>query len=355
MADIFDELANLTLNTKEATEDSDLIKVNPYFTPELSRIHGVQTGIIMDQYIPILGQFEDIGILHPGSCGANTFSDAFPVSEKTWTPKLMSSRIPMCVDDLPAKMKFWMEAQKASNRWEDINNPLKQYVLDRISEVVARAIIRIAELGDTTADVVGSGGNLTAGTTIALFTMLDGLWKQIFDDDAGSQLIYKYTITENAEASKAAQAALADDAAYEAMAALDENLPPEAESGNNVFQITKTIWDNWVRYIENKSGAYRPELMQDGMTKETFRGRPLIVRKDWDRLIKKYHDLGATYYLPHRIILTDINNVPVGTSDKESFNSLRTWFENKDKILYTDVAWREDCKLLQENSIAVAY
>lgn len=355
MADIFDNLSNLTLNTKEATQDSDLIKVNPYYSPELRRIHGIQTGIMMDQYIPILGQFEDIGLIHPGSCGSNTVSDAFPVSEKQWAPKLMSSRIPMCVDDLPAKMKFWMEAQKASKRWEQISDPLKQYVLDKIAEAVARAIIRIAEFGDTDAAVVGSGGILTAGTTAGLFSMLDGLWKQIFDDDAGSQLIYRYTISENNEASKAAQMALADNAAYEIMAALDENLPPEAQSGNNIYQITKTLWDNWVRYIENKSGAYRPELMQDGMTKETFRGYPIIVRKDWDRLIKKYHDLGDTYHLPHRAILQDINNAPVGTSDTQSFNTFDTWYEKKDKTIYTDVAWREDCKLLLEESISVAY
>jgi hypothetical protein len=91
------------------------------------------------------------------------------------------------------------------------------------------------------------------------------------------------------------------------------------------------------------------------MTKETFRGRPIIVRKDWDRMIRKYHDLGTTYYLPHRAILTDINNIPVGTSDTESFSSLDSFYWKKDKAHYTDVAWREDCKILQENSIVVAY
>jgi hypothetical protein len=248
-----------------------------------------------------------------------------------------------------------MESNKASKRWEQINSPLKQFILDRTQEAVTRGIIRIAEFADTDAKVVGSGGYLTAGTVAALFTMLDGMWKQIFTDGAGAGLIYRYTIDANAEATKAAQLALADDAAYEVFKAMDENLPPEAEAGNNIFQITKSLWDNWVSYIENKSGAYRPELFQDGMTKETFRGRPIIVRKDWDRMIRKYHDLGTTYYLPHRAILTDINNIPVGTSDTESFSSLDSFYWKKDKAHYTDVAWREDCKILQENSIVVAY
>jgi hypothetical protein len=356
MADIFDNFSNLTLNNQEATQDSDLIKVNPYFTPELNRIHGVQTGVIMDKYIPILGQFDDIGLVDPGSCGTNTYTDGIAVSQKTWTPKLISARIKLCADDIPAKLKFWMETQKASGRWENINNPLKQFVLDRTQEAVTRAIIRVADFGDTGGLLVADGGYLTAGTTIALFTMLDGLWKQIFTDGAlGTPLIYRYEIDENTKGTADEQLTLADNAAYLAFKALDENLPPEAEAGNNVLQCTKSLWDNWVTYIENKSGAYRPEILQDGMTKETFRGRPLIVRKDWDRLIRKYHNLGTTYYLPHRAILTDINNIPVGTSDTQSFTTLNAFYVPKDKAHYTDVAWREDCKLLQEDSIAVAY
>lgn len=355
MADIFDQFANLTLNNEEATSDADLIKVNPYLTPDINRIHGVQTGVIMGKYIPILGQIEDIGLADPGNCGVNAFTDEIPVSQKTWDPALISARLSICKDDIPVKFKAWMEAQIASKRWEQINNALKQFVLDRTQEAVTRAIVRVAEFSDKAAALVAGGGQITAGSTVGLFTMINGLWQQIFADDAGDQEIYRYTIDENAQATKAAQLLLADDAAYKAFDALVVNLPAEAMSGKNVLQVTKSLWDNWVRFIENKSGAYRPELLQDGMTKETFRGFQLIVRSDWDRLIRKYHDLGASYYLPHRAILTDINNMPVGTSDTQSFTSLDSFYDKKDKKYYIDVAWREDCKLLLEDSIAVAY
>lgn len=356
MTQILEQFANLTLGIQEATQESDLIKVNPYLTPDLSRIHGVQTGIINGKYIPILGQFEDIGKLDPGSCGVNSFSDALPVSQKVWDDKLISSRITLCADDIPIRLKFWMEQMKTSKRWELISAPLQQFILDRAQEAVTRAIIRIAEFGDKSAKVVANGGNLTAGTNIALFTMLNGMWAQIFADDAlASPLIYRCVIAENSKATKAEQLALADNTAYETMKAMVVNLPPEAMAGKNGFQITKSLWDNWVAYIENKSGAYRPELLQDGMTKETFRGFPITVRSDWDRLIRKYHNLGATYYLPHRAILTDINNIPVGTSDTQSFSSLDSFYDKTDKKHYTDVAWREDCKILLEDSIAVAY
>ena len=355
MADIFDNFSSLTLNAEEAYSDSELIKVNPYVTPEVQNVHAAHTGVVMDKFIPILGQFEDIGLADPKSCGVNTVTDAFPVSEKKWEPKLFSSRIPICIDDLPALFKAWRESQIASKRWENIENPMKQFVMDRAQQAVTRAIIRIAEFSDKAAAVVGSGGNFTAGTVIGLFNVIDGMWAQIFADDAGAKLIHRYTIAENAKATKTEQLALAADAAYNVFDDLTVNLPAEAMGGNNVIQCTKSLWDNWVKYIESKAGAYRPELMQDGMTKETFRGFKLVVRYDWDRLIKKYHDLGTTYYLPHRAIITDLNNIPVGTSDTQSFTTLDAFYDKTDKKYYIDVAWREDMKLLQESLIAVAY
>ncbi len=352
---LLDEFSDLTLNIQEATEDSDLIKVNPYVSPEVTGVHGVQTGVTVDKYIPILGQFDDIGQIDPGNCDTNSFEDALPVSEKLWQPKLVSARLSLCADDIPARLKFWIGQQKASKRWEQISNPLKQFILDRTGEAVLRAILRIADFGDTEAADVDNEGSMTSGATTGLFTMVDGVWKQIFDDDAGDGEIVRYTISENSEATKALQLALDDETAYETFKALVVNLPPEAMGNMNVIQCTKTLWDNWVAYVENKAGAYRPELLQDGTNKFTFRGFPVVVRPDWDRLIKKYFDLGDSYYLPHRAYMTDINNIPIGTSDTESFNALDSFYDKKDKKHYTDVAFKIDSKLLLEDSISVAY
>jgi hypothetical protein len=355
MADIFDGLSSLTLNIQEATQDSDLIKVNPYLNPELTNIHAVQTGVIMDKYIPILGQLEDIGIADPGACGVNTYTGNFPVGQKTWAPKLYSQRIPLCVDDIPARLKFWRDQQIASTRWENISNPLKQYVLDLTGLAVSRGIVRIAEFADTAAEVVGNGGNLTAGSDKTLFNNQDGMFKQIFADGAGAQLIPRVTITENAANAKAAQLSLAADAAYQVFSELIANIAPEALSGNLVIQCTKTLWDNWIKFIQSKGGAFDTGLYTNGVTGNTFGGFKVIVRSDWDRLIKKYYDQGATYLLPHRATFSDINNVPVGTSDTQSFNSLDSFYDKLSKKLYVDVAWTQDCKILQEANMLVAY
>ena len=356
MADMFDGISGLTLNIQEATQDSDLIKVNPYLSPEIGSAHGVQTGVVMDKYIPILGQLEDIGHVDPGTCGVNTYTGNFPVSEKQWAPKIYSERIPLCVEDIPARLKFWRDQQVTSKRWENIGKPLEQYILDLTGMAVTRAIIRIAEFGDTAAEVVGSGGYLTAASDKTLFTGQNGMFKQIFTDGAlPTPLMPRYAIDENAAATKALQLALAADAAYNIFQSLIEKMAPEAIGAGLEIECTKTIWDNYVRFMQKNSGSFNPELFSAGYSNAQFGGYKIVVRNDWDRLIKKYHDLGTTYYLPHRALLKDKNNVPVGTSDTESFNALDVFYDKVTKKVYIDVAWSQDCKILQEANMAAAY
>lgn len=357
MADLFDQfVSELTLNNEEARSDSELIKVNPYLTPEVQTVHGVQTGVMMDKYIPILGLIEDIGLVDPGTCGVNAYETPIPVSQKVWTPKLISARLSICKDDFPQKFKAWAEKNKAIGRWEDINNEMKQFILDKAQEAVTRAIIRLADFGDTAAANVSAGGYITNGLSAALFTPFNGVWKQIFIDQAlGTPLIKRYTIAKNAEATKAAQLALAADEAITIFEDMITRIAPEAKGGNLKIQCTQTLWDNYRQSVINKGGAFNTSLLTKGMSEKEYGGYPIEVRSDWDRIIQKYFDDGTAYYLPHRAILTDINNIPVGTSDTESFSTLDAFYDKTLKKHYIDVAWREDCKILQEVNMAVAY
>lgn len=355
MASILDGLSDLTLNIQEATQDSDLIKVNPFLLPQLTNVHAVITGVNADKYIPILGRLPDIGLADPGSCGVNAFTGKIPVSEKLWSPKLFSHRIALCADDIPARLKFWKNEQVASKRWESIAKPLEQWVLDLATQAMSDAILRIAEFSNKTAALASGGGYITSTATLALINQINGMWEQIFADGAGAGNIKRYTIEENNQATKAAQMALADNAAFEVFMYLVENFASNYSNETPVIQCTKGLYDNYVRYLTAKSGAYNPALIKDGFGKDTFMGYPIIVREDWTRKIEAYHDLGTTYYLPHRAIMSGLNNIPIGTSDTESFSAFDAFFDKKDKKLYIDLAWRQDCKVLLEEAIVAAY
>lgn len=353
------DFSSLTLNEDEARDTSQVVFEKTYARPEIKETHNVMTGVTMDRYIPILGQFGLVGKVDPGSCGVNTETGTIGSSQKTWTPKLVSFRLPHCQADVPDLLKFWEKARRASKTWEEVNDEMMAFITDRAIDATVQSVLRIADFGDTDASPVGDGtGNelLTAGTTKTYFNMLDGLWKQIFTDQAGSQLTYRYTIDENAAVTKVAQLALASDRALQAFRSMYNNIDARAfEGGTLVFMVTRSLMSNWQDFIEDESLAFMLTRVEEGSTKWTYRGIPIVVRHDWERLIRTYHDLTSTFYLPHRAVLTDINNIPIGTSDEESMSELDSFYDKVTKSWYLDVAYKLDMKLLLEYELACAY
>lgn len=355
------KLSDLTLNTEEARESSELVFEGLYVKPELAEVHDVQTGVEMDKRIPILGQFGLVGKLHAGSCASNTSAEQIPTSEKTWVPKLIEFRLIHCEDDVPNLMKFWKKARVAAGTWEEVNNEMMQFIIDTAMDATLESILRIADFADTDASPIGDATGdeqLTVGVDKTFFNMLDGMWKQIYTFQAGASAaeMYRHVISENAEATKVAQLDLAADAALLAFRAMYNKIDPRAfKSGQLTFQITRTLFNNWQDYLEDKSIVFQLDRTETGATKFSYRGIPIIVRHDWDRNILSYFDNGTIYQLPHRAILTDLMNIPVGTSDEESMKTLKSHYDPITKKHYLDVAYKIDMKILLEFAMAVAY
>jgi hypothetical protein len=352
--------AALTLNSEEARSANEVVFEQLYSAPEIASVHDIQTGVEMDRYIPLLGQYGLLGKIDPGSCSVNSEEGVIPVSQKQWTPKLHSFRLAHCQADVPQLLKFWKRSRIAANTWEEVDDEMLAFITDRAVDATKQAILRLSDFGNTGASPVGDGlgdETLTAGTNKTYFNSINGMWQQVFTDQAGAALIYRHTITENGEATKAAQFALADTVALDSMRNMYDNIDPRAFEGRNlVFQITRSLFNNWVALLEDKALANAVfQKVEEGSTQWNYRGIPIVVRNDWDRIIKAYHDLGLTYYLPHRAVLTNLGNIPIGTSDTESLTELRSFYYMKDKKHYMDVAFKLDMKILEEYAMAVAY
>src|SRR6056297_2796021 len=93
------DFSTLNLNEEEARMTSELVFERTYKRPELTDVHMIQTGVEMDKYIPILGQFGLVGQVDPGSCSTNSETSQIPTSEKQWELKLVSYRMAHCQDD----------------------------------------------------------------------------------------------------------------------------------------------------------------------------------------------------------------------------------------------------------------
>lgn len=350
--------STLTLNSDEARETNDLVFESLYLSPNsIGDVHDIRTGIQMDKYIPILGQMGLVGKVDGGDCSTNDGS-VIPVTQKQWNPKTISWRQPHCEAEVPDLLKVWSKNMKAMDMWEDIDNEKVAFISERIAKANYESILRLSSFGDTAASAVGAGSGsetLTVGTDAGFFTPINGLWKQVFTDQAGSALIFRSTLAKNSEATKAAQLALGSTDAYDAFKAMYEGIAPEAMNKALAIQCTRTLFNNYMSYLETEQKAFSLEKLENGQRALTFRGLQVIERADWDRNIQTYHDLGATYYLPHRAVLTYKENIPIGTSDTESMDSSDSFFDKTDKKWYIDSAYRIDMKILLEAEIAVAY
>jgi len=347
-------LSGLTLEPQEATEVSQAVFEAAYAIPALADAHDVRTGIQMKTQIPLFGQ---LGILGKKSSGCTpSAGGVISTTEKYWDPQLIDFRLTHCQGDLSQLFKLWKRSRVALNTWEDVDNEMMNFIADRAIEATAETILRISSFGDSTGKLVADGGVITAGTTIAYFTMLDGLWKQIFTAVTAGDLTAKYAITENSGVSYVAQLALASDRALNVLRELYTKIDPRVFAMTGlVFEMTRSLFSNWQDYMETQSINFTLDRTEAGSTKWTYRGIPIVVRDDWDRNIRAYEDNGTTYNLPHRALLSPIGNIPVGTSDVESFNQFDAFYDKVTKSHYTDMAFYLDVKEIEEYAISVAF
>ena len=351
MASLIDT-ADLTLNPQEALSVSEAVFEQVYNKPLLSRAHDVRTGIQMKTQIPIFGLIGAVGKKSSG-CTPNTSAEKVNLTEKYYDPALIDFRLTHCQNDVAQLFKLWKKDRIANKTWENVDNAMMAFLADRTVDAAYEAILRISSFGDKAAALVSGGGYITtAGGDVTLFTMINGLWQQIF----ASATMKRYTIPENALGTAAAQNALDPSRALTVLRYLYNNIDSRAHTvGGLTFQVTRSLVNNWQDYLEDKSLGFTLQVTEDGKESWLYRGVPIIIRDDWDKNIRAYNNLGTTYLYPHRAILTPVSNIPIATSDEGSMTSLDAFYDKVTKSHYIDVAFYLDCVMLQESLIAVAY
>jgi len=351
------DLSSLTLNEQEALVMSEAVFEKVYTKPELDRVHPLVTGIIMKTQIPFYGLLATpVGKKDPGNCSVNAETRQISTSQKYWDPETISFRLTHCQVEMNNLFKMWKRAKVALKQWEEIDNEQLAFMADRVIDATVSSILRLSSFGDEAA-AAAPGGLITAGVSTTYFTPLNGLWQQIYTGVAATTVV-RVAISENTAASYVAQDSLASDRAHKIFKAMWEGADSRLlETQGLQFQVTRTLRDNWIAYLEDKSLGFTLGTAEerDGTGKFSYRGIPIITRYDWDRNIRAYEDNGTTWNKPHRAILTVPDNIPIGTSDEESFSEFDMFYDKKDKVHYSDVAYRLDCKLLEEYMITVAY
>lgn len=200
-----------------------------------------------------------------------------------------------------------------------------------------------------TTEVV-SGGTYTEGLDMGYFDIIDGLFKQLRGYVAADSK-RGITIAANQQATKAAQMSqMTPEAAYALLTGMWYKAPMKLrnmKSDTNIenrlkFLVTQSIADAYEQYLVGKNLPQTFVNLTEGVQVLSLLGIPVVPMPVWDEMIQAYQDLGATFYKPHRAVLTTKSVLAVGTPTAgRMFGELDIWYnkdERKTKILLKDKA-----------------
>lgn len=347
----------ITFNGKEATDGI----IDPIFRkPSFQGIHTIHNDIKAKEQIAFLRRFNKVTIKDPG-CGSGYQAKEIPMYEKFWDPVDTKIWLKLCWKDFLSSFFAW--GLKNGIAREDLSDTqLADYLMDVVPDAALDDLWRIIWFGDTAiSDITDSpAGTLGSADDVKYYNIIDGLWKQIFSGTtalAGTFLhIPRYTISYNALGSKGAQLALPEGYSKTVWRQLYYNADERLKDAEDaVILCTRSLFDNWREYKESKllESSFKKEdgMMQDG----EYWDYPIIPIKTWDRIIRADFDNGTAYNLPHRAILTTLDQIHAGFDAYSETAYLKTYLDEETELFNIKGGYKVDAKIMENFMFSVAY
>jgi hypothetical protein len=351
--------AQLTFNGEEIKALSEAIMTSTFEKPELAQFHTVVTGIKAKKQIAILGLLGLTGKKQTG-CAVTPNAGVIPMSQKFWTPQMIGDRFQQCYTELLGTFFAWglkNGVAKADLTGTDFANFLE----DRLGDAIKESVFRLAWFGDVDATNYNGvpAGVITNGTDVGYFTAIDGLWKQIFAIVTATPA-RKITIAKNAGANYAAQEFTAADVTNKVATNLFRDMVQKADqrlrsSQNKVIICTRSLADQYENELESVGVSESFSYIQEGISTLTRKGITIYAFDFWDRMINSYQNNGTKWNLPHRAVLTTIENIQIGTEEETNLAELDPFYDKSTKLYNVDFGYNLDAKVIEDYKIQAAY
>ena len=349
------DISSLSLNPKEADQVNQAIFERVITGGKLESYHDIWEGITMKEQIVFIGALSEVGKVI-ANCSFTDGGQQVPFSQKYWDPVMVGGRLIHCAKDVNALLKLFKKAAKVNPDYFDrIGSEELGVVALRLEQAIESMLNRLVWFGDKAAADVSGGGVYADGTDVDYYNAFDGLFKQVFAEVIGSN---KVAISENAGASYAAQSLPADAALayFRSCYKAQKPVMHQARSAGATvkFLVTREIAENYQDTMEDKSLAFMLTRAEQGSDSMQYRGIEIEIRDDWDMVIA-LQDNGTVKNIPHRVLLTAKENIPVGTLSSTDFDTIESFYDQKDKNNYMDFAMTIDAKLLEADLAVAAY
>jgi hypothetical protein len=334
----------LTLNPKESPEFEAFIQERIFEQPILASIHRIWPGIKMKEQIVFASLMGKTGIAD-AACTRPASGATSVMTQKYWEPANIGDTFVLCQAEVNALFKAYYDKITAYAQKFDIEGSDEmRFIAALVEDSASKAIARIVWFGHKAVAAAGANtAGLKAAGDVKFYSMIDGLWTQIFAAvTAGT--VQKADVKTSSELTFDEMWLKAD---VRLRAAADKQL-----------LVSRTIFDNYTKSLRDKSQNFTIELTTEGMQTVRWNGIPVVnMETIWDLNLNDFVSDTTTNgaYLPERAILTVPANIPVGTLNEGDFDQLEAWYnrdERQNKIAY---GMTIDAKVLEGYMIVAAY
>jgi hypothetical protein len=220
--------------------------------------------------------------------------------------------------------------------------------------------LRLAWLGNVSAETATNGGYLNNTVDPEYFTPLNGFWAQALSIVAADST-KRITIAKNAGTTFVNQAFTSADIDNKVITNTFESMIYGADlrlrgAKDKVIIATQSVVDQYARErkaVTNIDLAY--ERTESGIDTFKIDGIDVIPFQFLDRHIKLYENNGTKYNQPHRAIFTTKSNLQIGTEEASTFSELMPFYDKKSKQYIVDYAFNIDAKIAEDYMVMAAY
>ena len=348
--------SNITPDNGAVREINRLVFKDVLQADRIGSLLNVFPRVFNGDKLDLVGEFGLLGKASTG-CSPEYGNDAINTDEKTWALADWQIAEQICWDDIKGTL-----VKYSMNTGTDIadltaNDYLDEIVVPRLELAIMKMYIRLAFFGDTSADTTANGGILKVGTDKTYFTLLNGIWKQIYTIVSGDAT-KRVTISANAELTKAAQisnmASQAVDTLNDMIAAAS---PALRQASDQIIYVTQSFADALETQL--LASYYGSELhwqsLFGGIRETSYRGIRIRVIPMWDEIIQSYEGTATAFNLPHRAIYTTERNLALGVNGFDEFATLDIFFDQTTRLNHIYATDQMGAMVIDSNMFVAAY
>lgn len=350
--------SQLTFNGTEARQFSEAIIEEGFLNPSLEELHLIFEDIVAKQQIPFIGRLSKITKKDLG-CGTGKTSKNIPMSEKFWEPEQLKIWLSICYKEFDQTFMLYLR-NKGIDYANLTDTEIFDFLLSKVTEASPEDLLRFSWFGDKNAATIANSGVFTNGIDLTDYDQINGFWKQLFAIVAATPA-RRVNIAKNAGASYAAQTFDATDTTNRMATKIFQQLTLKCDArlkGKATKRIyaTRSLADQYVQErLDNDKVEIAYLRMESGIDKLMIMGVEVLVIDLWDRTIQQDQDNGVKWNLPHRAVMTEKTNIPLGIDMKAAIGAFRVYFEESDETSNIKGGYKADAKVLENHLVQVAY